>query len=152
MSRTRIPLDTYDWRPPELKQYLRNFGFHFNKKLAEFAISKMRKLNPTTNRLEKIEAVSKDKIDELMKKYGIVLKYNELYDYVYVYHMALSDYFKSSLPTEESICKFCRIMWMTPTKRTASFLIVGMPIAVMRVFQSNGMICYDTPAIPTRPG
>lgn len=106
MSRIRIPLDTYDWRPPELKQYLRNFGFHFNKKLAEFAISKMRKLNPTTNRLEKIEAVSKDKIDELMKKYGIVLKYNELYDYVYVYHMALSDYFKSSLPTEESICKF----------------------------------------------
>ena len=106
MSRIRIPLDTHDWRPPELKQYLRNFGFHFNKKLAEFAISKMRKLNPTTNRLEKIEAVSKDKIDELMKKYGIVLKYNELYDYVYVYHMALSDYFKSSLPTEESICKF----------------------------------------------
>lgn len=106
MSRTRIPLDTYDWRPPELKQYLRNFGFHFNKKLAEFAISKMRKLNPTTNRLEKIEAVSKDKIDELMKKYGIVLKYNELYDYIYVYHMALSDYFKSSLSTEESICKF----------------------------------------------
>ena len=103
MSRTRIPLDTYDWRPPELKQYLRNFGFHFNKKLAEFAISKMRKLNPTTNRLEKIEAVSKDKIDELM----------------------------------------------TPTKRTASFLIVGMPIAAMRVFQSNGMICYDTPAVPT---
>lgn len=73
MSRTRIPLDTYDWRPPELKQYLRNFGFHFNKKLAEFAISKMRKLNPTTNRLEKIEAVSKDKIDELMKKMALYL-------------------------------------------------------------------------------
>lgn len=106
MSRTRRPLDTFDKRPRDLENYLKFFGFHFNKKLAEFAISKMKKLNPTTNRLEKIEPISKDKIDEQMKKNGIVLKYNELYDYVYVYHMALSDFYKSSLPTEEALCKF----------------------------------------------
>lgn len=89
-----------------MESYLANFGWHFNKKMADYAISKMRKLNPTTNKLEKIEPVSKDKIDELMKKHGIVLKYNELHDYVFVYHMALSDFYKSSLPTEEMVCKF----------------------------------------------
>lgn len=106
MSRARRPLDTFDKRPRDLENYLKFFGFHFNKRLAEFAISKMKKLNPSTNRLEKIEPISKDKIDENMKKYGIVLRYNELYDYVYVYNMAMSDYYKSSLPTEDTICKF----------------------------------------------
>ncbi len=89
-----------------MEQYLRNYGWHMNKKLAEFAIGRMKKMNPATNRLEKIEQVTKDKIDEQMKKYGIVLKYNELYDYIYVYHMAMSDFYKSSLPTEEALCKF----------------------------------------------
>lgn len=106
MSRTRIPLDTYDKRPPEMNNYLQHFGWHMNKKLAEFAISKMRKLNPATNKMEKLDMVSKDKIDEQMKKYGIVLKYNELHDYIYVYHMAMADFYKSSLPTEEAVCKF----------------------------------------------
>lgn len=45
-------------------------------------------------------------LDETMKKYGIVIKYNELYDYVYVYHMAIADFYKSSLPTEDILCKF----------------------------------------------
>lgn len=106
MSRTRTPLDSYDKRPPEMENYLRHFGWHMNKKLAEFAISKMRKLNPATNKMEKLDTVSKDKIDETMKKYGVVLKYNELHDYVYVYHMAMADFYKSSLPTEEAVCKF----------------------------------------------
>lgn len=79
-----------------------------NKKLCEFAISRMRKMNPATNKLEKIEKIEKDKIDETMKKYGIVLNNNELYDYIYVYHMAMSDYYKSSLPTEDVVCKFVK--------------------------------------------
>ena len=106
--RTRTQLDTFDKRPPELEQYLKHFGWHFNKKLCEFAISKMKKLNPATNKLEKIESVEKDKIDDLMKKYGITLQYNELYDYIYVYHMAMADYSKSSLQTEEAVCKFVK--------------------------------------------
>ena len=106
MSRTRIPLDAYDKRPPEMDNYLSHFGWHMNKKLTEFAISKMRKLNPATNKMEKLDMVSKDKIDEQMKKYGIVLKYNELHDYIYMYHMAMADFYKSSLPTEEAVCKF----------------------------------------------
>lgn len=32
MSRTRIPLDAYDKRPPEMDNYLQHFGWHMNKK------------------------------------------------------------------------------------------------------------------------
>lgn len=105
MNRTRIPLDTYDKRPAGMDNYLSHAGWHFTKKMAEFAISKMKKLNPATNKLEAIDSYNKDKIDELMKKYGIVLKYNELHDYVYVFNMATADFHKS-LPTEEAVCKF----------------------------------------------
>jgi len=106
--RTRIPLDIFDKRPPEMEQYQRHFGWHFNKKLADFAISKMKRLNPATNKLEHIEKYDKERVDELMKKYGITLKYNELYDYIVVFNMAMADFYKSSLQTEEAVCKFVK--------------------------------------------
>lgn len=104
--RARIPLDTFDKRPQEMEQYLKHYGWHFNRKLVEFAVGKMKRHNPSTNRLERVEFIGKDKVDESLKKYGIELKYNELYDYVFVYNMAMTDFFKSSLPTEEMVCKY----------------------------------------------
>lgn len=106
--RAKLPLDIFDERPRAMMRYIQNYGFHFSKKAAEFAIGKMKRKNSTTGKLEPIEKVEKDKIDEQMKKYGVTLEYNELYDYVYVYHMAMADYYKSSLPTEEAVCKFVK--------------------------------------------
>ena len=88
-------LDMYDDRPREMKAYLKNYGWHFNKKMCEFAISLMWKKSPLTGKREHIELVGKDKIDELMKKHGVTIENNSLYDYVFVYHMAITDFSKS---------------------------------------------------------
>jgi len=106
--RPRIPLDTFDWRPEAMTNYIRHNGWHFSKKACDFATSKMKRLNPATNKLEQIEKYDKERVDELMKKYGITLKYNELYDYIVVFNMAVSDFYKSSLQTEEAVCKFVK--------------------------------------------
>ena len=81
-----------------MEVYLSNFGWHFNKKMCEFAVSLMKKLNPSSGKKERIEPISKEKVDELLTRYGIKLENNVLYDYVYVANMGKADFLKSSIP------------------------------------------------------
>jgi len=61
---TRMPLDIYDDRPSSMKRYLKYYGQHFNKKLCDFAVSKMRHGKTPMN---------KDKVDELLRNHNIKL-------------------------------------------------------------------------------
>ncbi len=102
------PLDAYSNIPENMKVYLRNYGNHFSRKACMFAVSKMKRLNATTGKKEPIEYQSKEDIEEVFNKYGIKLEHNEGYDFVYLWHMAKADYFKSSLPDEKSVAMFVR--------------------------------------------
>ena len=104
----REPLDIRDRRPEEMEAYLSNFGWHFNKKMCEFAVSLMKKLNPSTGKKERIEPISKEKVDELLTRYGIKLENNALYDYVYVANMGKADYLKSSIPDEAHLALYIK--------------------------------------------
>ena len=95
----RIPLDTYDDRPSSMKRYLKYYGQHFNKKLCEFAISKM---NHGKTK------ISKDKVDDIINKYNIKLQNNELYDYVYVYNMGNNDFMGSSIIDEQHLALYVK--------------------------------------------
>lgn len=95
----RKPLDYYDDRPTSMKRYLKYFGQHFNKKLCNFAVSKM------NHGKEKIE---KDKVDEVLNKYNINLENNELYDHVYVYNMGYNDFLGSSIPDEKHLALYVK--------------------------------------------
>ena len=95
----RTPLDVYDDKPTSMKRYLKYYGQHFNKKLCEFAISKM---NHGKTK------ISKDKIDDIMNKYNIKLQNNELYDYVYVYNMGNNDFMGSSIIDEQHLALYVK--------------------------------------------
>lgn len=99
------PLDIYDI-PSDMRRYLRNYGNHFSRKACEFAISKIKRLNPATGKLEAVDIQTKENIEEIFAKYGIKLEHNEGYDFVYLWHMAKADYYKSSLPDEKSLAMF----------------------------------------------
>lgn len=94
-----MSLDIYDDRPTSMKRYLRYYGQHFNKKLCEFAISKMKHGK---------QPVSKEKIDELLTKYSIKLENNELYDYVYVYNMGNNDFMGSCIIDEKRLAMYVK--------------------------------------------
>jgi len=66
----RTSLDSYDTRPIAMTSYLRYYGWHFNRKALEFAVSKMTK-NDTP-----IQMLNREKIDALLKAHNIVLKNN----------------------------------------------------------------------------
>lgn len=95
----RTSLDVYDDRPTSMKRYLRYYGQHFNKKLCNFAISKM-----DHNK----QPVNKDKVDEILSKYNINLENNELYDYVYVYNMGNNDFLGSSIQDEKHLAIYVK--------------------------------------------
>lgn len=92
-----------DLMPMEMKAYLRNYGFSFSKKACEWAISLLRKENPSTKKEEKIEPWNKEQVDELLKKYNITLENNVGYNYVYVANMLRADKYKSSIPDEQHL-------------------------------------------------
>lgn len=94
--------------PSDMKRYIRHFGMHFNSKLYEFAVSKMRRKIKGSDRTEKMKPIEKTFFDELLKKHNITLEYDELYDGVFVYAMAMSDFFESSLPSEKEVLQYTK--------------------------------------------
>ena len=101
-------LDLFDDRPKEMRAYLRNNGYSFNKKACEFAVKLMRRKNHATGKAEKIEPWDKDRVEELLKKYGITLEHNVGYNFVYVANMAVADFYKSSIPDEQRLAMFIK--------------------------------------------
>lgn len=94
-----MSLDIYDDRPSSMKRYLKYYGQHFNKKLCDFAVSKMNHGKAP---------VTKERIDELLTKYSIELKHNELYDYIYVYNMGNNDFMGSSIIDEKHLALYVK--------------------------------------------
>lgn len=103
MERRRIPLDTYDIVPEEQRAYLMNYGKHFNEKMCKFAISLMRNKNN-----ERIPMMKKDDFDAKMKEHGIELENNAMYDGVFAYCMAMSDFMGSSIEDERHLCLYVK--------------------------------------------
>ena len=92
-------LDFYDDRPTSMKNYLKYYGEHFNKKLCEFAVSKMKHGKPV---------VKKEQVDDILNKYGVKLERNELCDYVYVYNMGYNDFLGSSIIDERHLALYIK--------------------------------------------
>lgn len=95
-------LDDYDDRPREMINYLQYNGWHFNKKMCEFAIKNMYKKG------KKLETLTKEQVDQLLTKYNIVINNNQLWDYVYVANMGKADFLGSSLTNELQLATFIK--------------------------------------------
>lgn len=101
-------LDTYDKMPSAMKNYLSLYGWHFSKKMCEWAVSKMEVENKATKQKEKLVPIKKEEVEELLKKYGIKLEKDSGYDCVYVANMAKADYYKSSIIDESHLALFLK--------------------------------------------
>lgn len=94
------PLDIYDDLPEGMRAYLQHYGWHFNRKACEYAVSLMRKKNPATGKMERIEPYTKEQVDELLRKNNVSIEDTRNYDYVFAANMCKADYLKSSVPDE----------------------------------------------------
>ena len=100
-------LDTYSNLPSGMKDYLAAYGWHFSKKMCEWAVSRMR-MKEETGKEKRIEAMGKEEVEDLLKKYNVKLEKDKGYDCVYVANMAKADYFQRSIADEAHLAMFVR--------------------------------------------
>ena len=95
-------LDDREKLPEGLEEYLSMYGWHFSKKLCEWAVSNMEKKGG------KISPYNKETVDILLSKFGVELTNKYGYDYVFVANMAKADYLGSSIEDELHLAKFIK--------------------------------------------
>ena len=84
MKKTKMNLLMFDGIPEEAYRYLGNYGFHFNKKACEFAVSMMSKRDAGTGKSVPLEMVSKDDVEAMLTKHNVKLENDCMYDATYV--------------------------------------------------------------------
>lgn len=102
------PLDIYDDMPSDMKRYISNFGWHFNKKAYDYATKLMYKVNENTKEKENIKAYTKEEVDALLSKYGINLRNKILHDYVFAATMCKAYYLGSSIENERQLAMYVK--------------------------------------------
>ena len=86
-----------------MEEYLSEYGYHFNKRLFEFAVSLMEDRNGS-----RLQAWDKEKTATFLKDNGVGIRNNVGYDAAYVLNMARADFFGSSIPDEQHLAIFVK--------------------------------------------
>ena len=94
-------LDVKSRFPSGMEEYLQFNGWHFNKKMCEWATSRMYKSNK-----EYITPYSLQDVEALLKKNNITFPID--YDAVYVANMCKADFLGSSIADEIHLIKFIK--------------------------------------------
>lgn len=104
----RQALDVNMVRPRAMSRYLMNNGWHFTKRMCEYAVSLMRKKNNVNGQMDAVQMMTKEQVDDLLKRHNVKLEHDVGHDAVYVANMAKSDLFKSSIADEQHLALYIK--------------------------------------------
>lgn len=96
----------YDEYPEAMLIYMRNYGPHFNRKLFEFAVSKM--VVSVNGSKQKLSPMSKEDVEDILKSYKINIENGQLYDCTYVANMCKADFMGSSIMDEKHLALYVK--------------------------------------------
>lgn len=92
--------------PEDMEQYLAYYGHHFNKKLCDFAVSKMKKEDKATGMPKAITPMQMEELKSLLEKNKVELESEDWYDALYLANMVKADLWGSSIEDEEHLAKY----------------------------------------------
>lgn len=101
-------LDSYDIYPSGMREYLSTYGWHFSKKMCEWAVSRMYKDGEDNKPEQAIPNYTRERVDLLLKRFNLKLEKNKGYDDVYVANMCKFDFLGSSIDNEMKLAQFIR--------------------------------------------
>ena len=101
-------LDSYDIYPSGMREYLSTYGWHFSKKMCEWAISRMYKDGENNKPEQAIPNYTRERVDLLLKRFNLKLEKNKGYDDVYVANMCKFDFLGSSIDNEMKLAQFIK--------------------------------------------
>lgn len=96
-------IDSFETYPSGMREYLSSYGWHFSKKMCQWAVSKMYKKDNKS-----IVPITKECLDTLLKSYNITIENNKGYDYVYVANMCSADFLGSSIEGDKKLAQFIK--------------------------------------------
>lgn len=102
----RASLTQYDEIPEDMLIYLRNYGPHFNKKLAKFAVSKMSKIIDGKER--PIPPYTREEVENILAMNNVEVMRGQLCDCVYVANMCKADFLGSSITDERHLALYIK--------------------------------------------
>lgn len=94
--------------PEDMERYLSYYGFHFNKKLYEFAVNGMTKRNKMTGEEEGLSPLEIEDFEKSLKRYRVNIPENNLYDAAYLASMIEADFWGSSIEDEEHMVRYIK--------------------------------------------
>lgn len=97
-------LDTYEKLPEGMREYLSNYGWHFSKKLADYATSpkRMKNADGTSHHW------THEDVKNLLSHNSIAIEKAQGYDCMYVANMAYSDFYPKPLTSELMIMQYVK--------------------------------------------
>ena len=101
-------LDSYDTYPSGIREYLSTYGWHFSKKMCEWAVSRMYKDGEDNKSEQAIPNYTRERVDLLLKRFNLKLEKNKGYDDVYVANMCKFDFLGSSIDVEMKLAQFIK--------------------------------------------
>lgn len=101
-------LDNYGAYPSGMKEYLSTYGWHFSKKMCEWAVSRMYKDEEENKPEQAISNYTRERVDLLLKRFNLKLEKNKGYDDVYVANMCKFDFLGSSIDNEIKLAQFIK--------------------------------------------
>ena len=102
----RVNFTQYDEYPEEMLIYMRNYGPHFNKKLAKFAVSKMSKIIDGKER--PIPPYTREEVENILAMNNVEVMRGQLCDCVYVANMCKADFLGSSITDERHLALYIK--------------------------------------------
>ena len=103
----RSRLDSRDKFPSGMEDYLSQNGWHFNKKLCEWAVGKMKKKNQL-NKIDKIAPYTKENLETMLANNNVNIENNIGYDALFVLNMTKADFYGSSITEESRLIKYVK--------------------------------------------
>lgn len=97
-------LDSRSAFPEAMENYLEFNGWHFNKKMCQWAVSKMYKMNG--EKKEYIEPYTLESLRALLEKVKVEFEID--YDALYIANMCKADFLGSSIQNETQLAKYVK--------------------------------------------
>ena len=91
----------YEDMSRDMRQYLSNYGWHFNQRMLDWAVGMMRDKTGS-----KIKPITKEGLELMFKNAGIELHTKHIYDALYVANMAKADFYSSSIADELHLVRY----------------------------------------------
>lgn len=95
-------LDYKNTFPSGMEEYLEFNGWHFNKRMCEWATSQMYQMKD--GKKVKLKAITKEQLEKLVETYKIDIPFS--YDALYIANMCKADFLGDSIKDEEALAHY----------------------------------------------